>query len=254
MRPMRNIGRRARWSMLAIAAALIAVIWFYLSPTESREQRAAQPAPQRGAVAAKAVPAKRGAGAPDPSAHPDVTEFSLPRIPPAMQRVLDANPDLAQYYALEQKVLPTEEERANLHAMLSDPAMIKAAKQYLLANETAYAKDAEAKRMVAVEFLSDAVNWADNPSRPAVMEAIEGVMFADNIASDAPDDLAQSLAGDKMELYTQLLHRSPDRADLVAQHAKGTSVEPLLAYTKETYDRETAARKADDRGTAEGIH
>ena len=53
-----------------------------------------------------------------------------------------------------------------------------------------------------------------------------------------------------MELYTQLLHRSPDRAALVAERGRGTPVEPLLAYTKDSYDRETAARTADDRETA----
>lgn len=247
---MRNIGRRMRWPLLGIAVALIAAGWLYLSPTESRDQRADKPAPHPAGVVAAAGPAKRAPGAPDPVAHPEGSEFSLPRIPPPLQRALDSNSDLAQYYGLEQKVLPTDEERANLHAMLSDPGMIRAMKQSLLAAETTYSKDAEAKRMVAVEFLSDAINWTDNPSRGEAMEAVEGVIFAENVSSDAPDDLAQSLMGDKMELYTQLLHRSPDSAALVAEHARGTAAEPLLAYTKESYDRETAVRMADDRETA----
>ena len=100
--------------------------------------------------------------------------------------------------------------------------------------------------MVAVEFLGDAVNWADNPARGAVMEAIESVMFADNISASAADDLARSLAGDKVELYTQMLHRSPDRAAVVAEHAQGKPAEALLAYAKDSYDREMAARKADE--------
>src|SRR5689334_10369287 len=98
---MRNIGRRARWSFLAIAVALIAAVWFYLIPSASREERAEQPAPHRAAVAVAAKPAKRGLGTQDPVARTEDPEFSLPRIPPVMQRVLDSNPELAQYYGLE---------------------------------------------------------------------------------------------------------------------------------------------------------
>lgn len=243
---MTNFGRRLRWPLLAVALVLIAVGWLYLRPTSSRDQRAMAP-PSHGTVATVAVPRPRGSGAaPDPEARPEPPKFSPSKLPPAMQRVLDGNPDLAQYYALEQKVLPTAEERSNIHAMLSDPEMIQTVKNSLLANETSYSKDAEAKRMVGVEFLSDAINWEDNPSRPAVMQAVEDVMFAQNITSEAPDELAESLAGDKVELYTQMLHRSPDRAALLAEHARGKSVEPLLAYAKDSYDRETAARKADE--------
>jgi hypothetical protein len=79
-----------------------------------------------------------------------------------------------------------------------------------------------------------------------VTEAIEGVVFAENISSEASEALAQSLAGDKVELYTQLLHRSPERAAVIADLAKGKSVEQLLAYAKDSYNREMDAMKADE--------
>jgi len=243
---MRNVDRRAGWAVVVVVVVVAVVVLVYLRGASPGEDPAQAPAPSRPAVAAGTEPGKRAAAAPDLAVAPQRPAFSAARLPPAMQRVLDDNPDLAQYYGLEQKVIPTAEERSNLHAMLSDPELIQTIRDYLLAAETAYAKDAEAKRMVAVEFLADAINWADNPSRGAVMDAIESVVFADNITSGAPEDLAQSLAGDKVELYMQMLHRSPDRAAVVADHAKGSTVEPLLAYAKETYDREMAARSADE--------
>jgi len=243
---MGKLNRRLRWPALVVALALVAVILSWLRGRSSSHEHAAAPPPKPAVVDRLAAPASRTRSAPNLEVAPPRPMFSAVRLPPMMQRVLDDNPDLAQYYGLEQKVVPTAEERGNLHAMLSDLELIETIKEYLLAAETAYSKDAEAKRMVAVEFLSDAINWADNPARPAVLTAIEGVMFADNITADAPEDLAQSLAGDKVELYMQMLHRSPDRAAVVSAHARGSSVQPLLTYAKESYDREMAARTADE--------
>jgi len=122
----------------------------------------------------------------------------------------------------------------------------KIKKDLLATDENTYSKEAEAKRMVAVEFLTDAVAWDDNPAMGAVMGAIEEVVFAENISSATPEDLVQSLAGDKMELYTQMLHSSPDRAAIVAGHAQGKDVEALLTYSKDWYEREMRAMKADE--------
>jgi hypothetical protein len=243
---MWNVDRRLRWATLAGVVALVGVVVLYLCWDASSDQPTTRPRVDHPAATATG-PTTRGRIAPalDGAAAQRPTLAGV-RLPPVMQKVLEDNPDLAQYYALEQKVVPSDEERTNLRAILSDPDMIQSAKDYLLAAETSYSKEAEAKRMVAVEFLGDAVNWADNPARATVMDAIEGVMFADNISASAPDDLAQSLAGDKAELYMQMLHRSPDRAAVVAEHAHGKSVESLLAYAKDSYDHEMTARKADE--------
>jgi hypothetical protein len=116
----------------------------------------------------------------------------------------------------------------------------------LLTPEFSFTKEGEARRMVAVEFLGDAATWGDNPAMAKVMEGVEHVIFADNIAAYASSALAESLAGDKAELYTQLLHRSPERAAVIASDATSTRVEPLLAYTKRQYDGSMTAMKADE--------
>lgn len=246
MMDMRNVRRRRRWPTLAVVlAAAAGLAIFVIGRGASNEGAAVKPAatdPAAAPVAALAhkrhVPMKDG--------QPDHPAFSTVKLPKVMKDVLDANPDLAEYYGLEQKVVPTAEEKQKLHALLSDPDMIQQITDDLLEPEAAYSKDGEAKRMVAVEFLGDAISWGDNPAQPRVMEAIQNVIFADNIAGDAPDDLAQSLAGDKVELYTQMLGRSADNATVVAAAAKGKPVEALLSYTKDRYEREVATRLADE--------
>ena len=240
-------NRRLRWGLLAIIASLIVLGWVVFrrdsaAPlvTEKSDHESTAPgsAPSAGAHHAPTAP-KLDVPAPATPAAPV-------KLPPPMQKALDANPHLAAYYRLEQKVLPSADEREALHVMLSDPELIDQVVKDLLTPEFSYTKEGEAKRMVAVEFLGDAATWGDNPAMGKVMEGVEHVIFADNIAAYASDDLAQSLAGDKAELYTQLLHRSPERAAVVAGDARSTSVEPLLAYAKRVYDGSMTAMKADE--------
>lgn len=239
-------GYRQHWALLAaVAILLVAVSWFCL-------RRAAPP---RFDPTATSSADPRPRSIPRPQARtraqileprPDRPTLSAVRLPAVMQKVLDDNAHLAKYYWLVQKVLPTEDERKTLRGMLSDLELIQTIKRDLLTHESTYSKEAEAKRMVAVEFLTDAVAWEENPAMEAVMGAIEGVVFAANISAEAPEDLAKSLAGDKMDLYTQMLHSSPARAAIIADRARGRDVEALLTYSKDWYERQTRAMKADE--------
>jgi hypothetical protein len=244
MMDMRNVRRRRRWATLAVILAAAAGLALLFVRGASSEQAATRPTAS--AAIAPSAPAKHKHLPLKPDGTLDHPTFSTVKMPPTLKKVLDDNPDLAEYYGLEQKVLPTDDERGKLHALLSDPDMLQQITDYLLVDEARYSKDSETKRMVAVEFLGDAVSWADNPARPQVMEAVQNVLFADNIAADAPDDLAQSLAGDKMELYTQLLGRSPDGATAIADAAKGKPVEALLTFAKQTYERELRVKTDDE--------
>jgi hypothetical protein len=164
-----------------------------------------------------------------------------------MKAALDEDPGMAHYHWLVQKILPTEEHRRMRQEMLSDPELIQKARVELLtSSEADLTKSGEAKRMLYVEFLADACAWAENPEIEAVSEAIEDVLFAENITEETPVDLAKSLAGDKMDLYTQLLHTSPEQAAAIAENAHGRKVEALLMYSKEWYDGEMRAMRADE--------
>jgi hypothetical protein len=237
-------NRRFRWGLLTIVASLIVLGWVVF-----RHDTAAPPA-TRAADQASSAPASVPSVGLRHATAAEVPALDTPvapvKLPPPMQKALDSNPHLAAYYRLEQKVLPSGEERKALHGMLSDPDLIEQVVNDLLAPEFSFTKEGEAMRMVAVEFLGDAATWGDNPAMGKVMQAVEHVIFADNIMAYASDELAQSLAGDKAELYTQLIHRSPERAAVIASDAKSTSVEPLLAYTKHQYDGSMAAMKADE--------
>jgi hypothetical protein len=156
--------------------------------------------------------------------------------------VLEKNADVAEHRRLDMKVLPTGEEREALQEMLADQALITAARDDLLASsESEYSKEAELRRMHRVKFFSNAIAWDDNPETVAVAEAVEAVIMADNIRDDHPLDLQRSLAGDKVELYWQLLHNDPEQAEKLAQKAKGTNLEPLLTYAKDRYEADMVA-------------
>lgn len=245
---MRNtyLGRQRALLRWAVLASLIAIGWLCFRPASSPQVDRAVTSSMTMGPRSNLHFSPRTGVAQNTGASQDRTTPSAVKIPLVLQKALDDNPHLAQYYRLEQKVLPTEDERNKLRDMFSDVELIQAIKEDLLTEESAYSKEAEAKRMVAVEFLTDAAAWDENPAMGAVMEAIEGVIFADNISSVTPEDLVQSLAGDKMELYTQMLHRSPDLAAVVAGHARGKDVEALLNYSKDWYEREMRAMKADE--------
>jgi hypothetical protein len=49
-----------------------------------------------------------------------------------------------------------------------------------------------------------------------------------------------------MELYTQVLHTSPERVAVMAENARGRQVEALLTQSKEGYDGEMLAMRADE--------
>lgn len=171
------------------------------------------------------------------------------RLHPVIESALHDDPALAHYHWLSSKVLPTDEHRKMLHEMLSDPEQIQKVKMDLLAStESAFSKESEGKRMLCVEFLTDAIAWSENPEIDLVREAIEDVLFAQNISEAMPEDLARSLAGDKVELFTQVLHASPEQASILADRARGKEVEPLLVYAKNTYVREINAMRADELG------
>ena len=50
----------------------------------------------------------------------------------------------------------------------------------------------------------------------------------------------------EMELHTQVLHTSPERVAVMAENARGRQVEALLTQSKEGYDGEMLAMRADE--------
>jgi len=262
---MKRNDLREKWIGVAVAVAFGAMGWLYLRPDASPTHVASQDVDQDKGLEqplTSSDPAEVGAGLkrrPLPAPRRNMARTGRPsesrpdrptpseRMHPVMKRALDEHPELSQYHWLAQKVLPTVEHRRMLEEMLSDLELIEKAKLDLLASsETDYSREEEAKRMLQVEFLSDAIAWKENPEMAAIVEAIEDVLLADNISADMPDDLAQSLAGDKMDLYTQVLHSSPDHAATIAEHASGKPVDPLLTYSKDWLDSERLAMQANE--------
>ncbi|NVJ02667.1 hypothetical protein HV824_31735, partial [Myxococcus sp. AM009] len=129
------------------------------------------------------------------------------------QRVMAANPDLAQFRHLQRKVLRKGDEQASLQSLFKDREVINAAKQDLLATgERTFSEDAQFRRLYQVEFLGSALEWKDNPERPALLNDLEELLRADNLDPDMELELRRSLSGDKVELFMILLHNDRARA------------------------------------------
>ncbi|GEL75133.1 hypothetical protein MVI01_69170 [Myxococcus virescens] len=153
------------------------------------------------------------------------------------QRVMAANPDLAQFRHLQRKVLRKGDEQASLQSLFKDREVIDAAKADLLATgERTFSADAQFRRLYQVEFLGSALEWKDNPERPALLNDLEELLRADNLNPDMELELRRSLSGDKVELFMILLHNDRARAESMLQDLHGSRLGALLEHARTRYD------------------
>ncbi|WNZ64070.1 hypothetical protein QEG98_10525 [Myxococcus sp. MxC21-1] len=148
-----------------------------------------------------------------------------------------ANPDLAQFRHLQRKVLRKGDEQASLQSLFKDREVIDAAKADLLATgERTFSADAQFRRLYQVEFLGSALEWKDNPERPALLNDLEELLRADNLNPDMELELRRSLSGDKVELFMILLHNDRARAESMLQDLHGSRLGALLEHARTRYD------------------
>ncbi len=174
---------------------------------------------------------------------PEVPQTSVDIL---RKKVLEANPDIAEYRRLRKTVLPTSEQRRIFRDMLMDPEQLAAAMSDLLVDDVAFSEELQFQRMYRISFLDAALEWKENPAREDVVSSMQDVIFASNIRADAPSELQHSLAGDKVELYLSLLEHAPEQAAQIAAKAKGTDLEKLLAYAQARYDAVATAEAGED--------
>ena len=81
-----------------------------------------------------------------------------------------------------------------------------------------------------IDYLREALEWAENPQRAELIALVEEMLLTDNYPPGMGMDMRVSLSGNKMELYELLSDVAPDQAAALLQSTKGTRLEPLLAY------------------------
>lgn len=236
-------SRRSYVAMLAILVAVVGIAVFVYSrfwdadvPVKSEDSRG------DGSLAKLSSPPNREvlpglkldqAQQQDPDQGQD-KQPSLIRV--ARPRMLEAHPDVAEFRAIEHKVLRSTAEQQQRRVMLADSARIRHARDRLLATrEGPLTREDELERLYRVEYLAAAIEDPQNRALPEVFNAIKDVILADNISDGIPLELRRSLSGDKMELYMALLHDAPDQAAAIAAEAQGTPLEALIRYAAQRY-------------------
>ena len=202
-----------------------------LSPPLLPPSHEAVPANASQPVVVVSTPLTAGGAAPDAISRPGSPLDTL------RQRVMAANPDLAQFRQLQRKVLRKSSEKDMLQDIYKDRDLIDAAKKDLLAEgERVYSDEAQFRRLYRVEYLGMGLEWKENPERPALMSSVEELLRADNIHPDMDLELRRSLAGDKVELFMILLHNDRARAEALLTSVQGTRLEKLLVHARTRYD------------------
>jgi hypothetical protein len=127
------------------------------------------------------------------------------------------------------------QDRSNSTQALSDRHNIDTARALLVASPNSYDKIEELVRMKAVDFLSNAVAWKENPEHEYVMSSVKDIILNDNFRR--PDDIQErkSLAGSKVYLFATLLRATPDTAEALLHQVEGTPTEPILNFSKGLY-------------------
>jgi hypothetical protein len=244
--------------LLAVLVLGSSVLFFFLSRAGVFSSETPAPAPEQPRVAASpppepARPLSPQSGKPQvpvESAHPVVVSDPLetdatppllakPRSPldALRQRVMAANPDIAQFRQLQRKVLLKPQEKEMLRGMYKDRELIEAAKRDLLAaDEKTFTEEGQFKRLYRVEYLGMGLEWKENPERQALLKDVEEVILARNIQADQDLELRRSLSGDKVELFMVMLYNDRKRAEELLASVRGTDLEKLLKYSMLRYD------------------
>lgn len=240
-----------KWALVAAVCVAGSVLWGRLqglaqdSQPAPSSQRVVEATPSPSALSPEAR--ARSAGQVKPGQAPEgpspTTDAPAPGTPAALppeyigsrdhvrRKVLAANKDLEDYKFFEQKILRTPGETQAFQAMLASTERLdRAVARLTSSGETAYSSEVELERMYQVDYLEQALRWKENPERERVFALAEQIILADNLVPTLPIELRRSLAGDKLELYAVLQAVAPERAQRIAERARGSGVEKLLAF------------------------
>lgn len=176
-----------------------------------------------------------------------IDDAFIETLPEFVQEVVRADEALATVAYFRQHVLLSPELREEYHELLSDPEMFEKVRQDVLyPGEARETLAGNTKRLMAIDYLRDALAWDENPEREALLAMIEDMILEDNFLDELGMDMRISLATAKMELFTLLYEHAPDAAQTLVEAARGGKLERMIAY----FAAAVPARAARERALA----
>jgi hypothetical protein len=229
---------RGLLAVLVVAAGAVAIfIWW------NRDQAAAPvsaKAPVRAQLPHPTGPSSLSADAkatnpapanPSPDEPPPSDDFDDNPLANVLRPLLANDVQLDTFMYYHNRPLLDAASNVHYHEFLSDPAMFANVKHDLLyPEETKISQGASIKRLMKIDYLREALEWAENPQRAELIALVEEMLLTDNYPAGMGMDMRISLSGNKMELYELLSDVAPDRALAVLQKSKGTRLEAMLAW------------------------
>jgi hypothetical protein len=241
MKPLKNMLVLAGLGVLVLAAMLLA----REDAPEAPAREATAPVP---AAPARPVPAPPPAQQARPSAPlPQPPELlAAPEKLPGdegehgefttttdvvKQKLFKTEPKLAQFDYFREHVLLDSNGRKDYQTLLADRTMYEQTRNVLLhPGDAKDSMESNVKRLMHIDYLREALAWKENPERPHLLSALEGIILEDSFDPAMDADVKRSLAATKFELFELLYKQEPERAKALVGAARGTRLEKLLEY------------------------
>ncbi len=157
----------------------------------------------------------------------------VPHTAPSNLQSNELDHRLQVFVKVASKALPSSEELASLRRHLADPKWLDATADLLTAqNEKVFENRSEDRRMAAVHFLADAIEWDENPNKAHAIQKIEEVIRSFRKQPTLPDRLRRSYFVDRLELYMTLMIYAGASAESLKAEARGQDWEGLITMAE----------------------
>jgi hypothetical protein len=170
-----------------------------------------------------------------------------------IEQILSKDKNLRAFMSYQNTVLLDVPRRDAYRKLLSDPAVMTEIAEALMQPGSGKVEvDEQYHRLMQIDYLEAALNWADNPQRQRALQLTANVIAADSFRGDQGEDRRQMLAGGKMELYRLLYDQDVAKTQQLVASARGTRMETLVNWmSKENLRR--LAREEEIRVEMQGL-
>jgi hypothetical protein len=173
----------------------------------------------------KRVPATSNIPAPSFVTIPKLSEGPVRKdVPPPSQA-------LERFTSLHVKTLRNKSEELEYQRHLTNKAELTLAKQRLTQVSAVYTTQDEKQRMEAVDLLTAALAWRDNPQRDEVKAMVAAVLLDDGFVG-VGEDQYKSVAGDRLELFGVFVAQFGEEAEQLIADAPSEALRKIFHLSK----------------------
>lgn len=140
--------------------------------------------------------------------------FGPKPIASLQDRLFEQVPEFGEIRLYSEKVLASASESARLRELLSDKALLGKWADYLKsAHETEVDQVGQLKRIYALNALSMAAQWQDNPAREELKDLLKEAFSKSMKRPEQSESLRRSLVADKFEMWRIIRKNFPEVAE-----------------------------------------